>query len=295
MNKPEYSDLYKFLASLGVIIISISLLLPWLFLTQSFNSLISNGEIIKYTQTAQTLINLQQTTALWFIKNLLIICTILFLLGCSLLVYSLHLWKPVQDEIDRERKLSNQKLSNELKTATKEEQFNKFVQEVSENNEEHEETIKDFSTQISKYISVEEKVLNKLAISFGENNVLRNKLIGKKQVDAIIRISPSIRAVIEIKYLTNENNLEKIANAITSQLYSFTKEYKEIRNSINIFGVGIIITSNIIRSDGQVANNKSHDCLIFSEEQLATLSNDEFRILIIDVMQKQKKTFFTPS
>ena len=295
MNKPEYSDLYKFLASLGVIIISISLLLPWLFLTQSFNSLISNGEIIKYTQTAQTLINLQQTTALWFIKNLLIICTILFLLGCSLLVYSLHLWKPVQDEIDRERKLSNQKLSNQLKTATKEEQFNKFVQEVSENNEEHEETIKDFSTQISKYISVEEKVLNKLAISFGENNVLRNKLIGKKQVDAIIRISPSIRAVIEIKYLTKENNLEKIANAITSQLYSFTKEYKEIRNSINIFGVGIIITSNIIRSDGQVANNKSHDCLIFSEEQLATLSNDEFRILIIDVMQKQKKTFFTPS
>jgi hypothetical protein len=71
MNKPEYSDLYKFIASLGLILIAFSILLPWLFLRESFESLVSASDFANLTPTAQALIAYRQNTGLWFIQNII--------------------------------------------------------------------------------------------------------------------------------------------------------------------------------------------------------------------------------
>ena len=46
MTKLEYSDLYKFLASLGFVLIGLSLLVPWLFLRESFDALLNTTTVL---------------------------------------------------------------------------------------------------------------------------------------------------------------------------------------------------------------------------------------------------------
>jgi hypothetical protein len=93
MNKPEYSDLYKFIVSLGLILIAFAILLPWLFLRESFDSLVSASDIANLTPTAQTLITHRQNVALWIVQNIVWISAIPAILGFVSLVGGLFLWQ----------------------------------------------------------------------------------------------------------------------------------------------------------------------------------------------------------
>ena len=53
---PEYSDLYKFLASIGLILIVVAVGLPWLFLRESFVEPITVAEMDELTSIGRMLV-----------------------------------------------------------------------------------------------------------------------------------------------------------------------------------------------------------------------------------------------
>src|SRR3982751_5515029 len=100
MNKPEYSDLYKFVASVGVILISLALLFPWLLLRESFDALHKVSEIAELPQTAQQLLAYRQNTALWWVENVHWFSIILSIFGLAFLCIGVGFWRQKQSVLD---------------------------------------------------------------------------------------------------------------------------------------------------------------------------------------------------
>jgi hypothetical protein len=91
MTKLEFGDFYKFLVSLGSVLVALSLLLPWLFLRESFNALVSVSDISELTSSGQELVSHQQSSALWFVRNASWISGGFAIVGVALLTLGLVL------------------------------------------------------------------------------------------------------------------------------------------------------------------------------------------------------------
>lgn len=142
MNKPEYSDLYKFIVSLGVILIAFAVLLPWLFLRESFDSLINTTELATLTPTAQALMTHRQNLALWFVQNIIWISALPAILGFTCLVSGILLWQRKQRLADTKDELETEKLRLEVKSMSPEQIAVKLIEEAaSETSGKHDEPV----------------------------------------------------------------------------------------------------------------------------------------------------------
>jgi hypothetical protein len=214
MTKLEYSDFYKFLVSLGVILIGLSLLVPWLFLRESFDALLKATDISELTPTAQTLLSYRQYAALWFVQNVWWISLSLVIGGLAPLIAGIWLWVSKQRLRDQREQFEVQKaqleverLRRELTPMTPTEIAMKGIQEVKEEIEVVEEApevsaIPSFESRIQKYFHVEQIFLNKLITCYGEERVLTQQKIKHQAYDALLLSDrPQLADVIfEIKY-----------------------------------------------------------------------------------------------
>lgn len=122
MSQFQYKDLNKFFASIGVFLIGLTFLLPWLFLQESFNLQIKTEELKVYTQTAQEIITQQQdiVSILYTIIPIISICS--FLGGFYFLFFKgvrgWKKWDDANEQMEALRKenqqLQNKKLTIEL-------------------------------------------------------------------------------------------------------------------------------------------------------------------------------------
>ena len=99
LNKIEFSDLYRFLTSIGLIFIASSFLIPWLFIKQELG-IISLTDYNELIQSSKDLVDNRIGLNLIVIKSLPFISIILFLFGCILIFIGFKKWKKKQDGID---------------------------------------------------------------------------------------------------------------------------------------------------------------------------------------------------
>src|SRR4051794_30715311 len=99
MEKPEYGDLYKFIASVGVVLISLALVFPWLMLRESFDVFHKASEIGEMTQTAQEVIAYRQSTALWWVQNVGYFSAALATIGLVTLAVGVYFWRTKQQVV----------------------------------------------------------------------------------------------------------------------------------------------------------------------------------------------------
>lgn len=247
MNKPEYSDLYKFMVSLGVILLSFAILLPWLFLREPFDGLVTASQITELTSTAQTLVISRQTTGLWLIRNIVWISSIPAVIGCLALGGGLYLWQRKQKNIDQKDELELEKLRLEVQNMSPEQIALKVVRETEEQVQDRSieesqptETVEKINI-INKYFEIERGLVEKLNVCFGAPNVRSNQQIGDNQIDMIVRIGSYERLFIEVKYITNPSNLRTSLQKTADMLDVVVSKYNSLRVKNIGIGIGLVI------------------------------------------------------
>lgn len=96
MSQFEYTDLNKFFVSIGVFLIGITFLLPWLFFRENFDLLIKSEELNSYTETAQRIIHQRQSIVSYFPTIILIISSLCFLSGIYLCIKGIRGWNKAE-------------------------------------------------------------------------------------------------------------------------------------------------------------------------------------------------------
>lgn len=237
MQKVEYSDLNKFLVSIGVALIAISILIPWLFFREPFDLLIKADELEKLTDLGKEVINGRQE----ILKKLLClipwISLLLFLLGLSILIYGLIRWFKKQQLLDERDDLTNRKLKKELEKLTDEEVVDKAETEYqsteSEIKEDESQETKPKSSKeqfIQSYLRIEQTFADKFTQFFSESfRVLTNYRIKHFEYDIILNapLSQDEDKIVEIKYYPSGANRQYIRETLI-RLEIATKQYQEV-------------------------------------------------------------------
>lgn len=219
MTKLEFGDFYRFLVSLGTVLVALALILPWLFLRESFDALASVSDISELTSTAQRLIHHRQTSALWFVQRATWISGVMAFIGTAFLATGLILWWRKQRILDKRDWLKTEKLRQEVDSMGPAEIAEKVIREVEKDTEPEEEGEADRTlrrrSMVEDYFRIERIILNKLVTCFGDQRVMTHMRVRRTQYDAVVlsdREGPD--AIFEIKVALDMNYL----NAFNSGL-----------------------------------------------------------------------------
>lgn len=111
MSQFEYTDLNKFRVSIGVFLIGLTFLLPWLFFRENFDLLIKSDDLKDFTDTAQQIIKQRQLFVSYFPLIIIGISICTFIIGILLCYKGYRGWSK-----NEKLKQEADKLSNQMKT-----------------------------------------------------------------------------------------------------------------------------------------------------------------------------------
>ncbi len=121
MSQFEYNDLRKFFVSVGVFLIGLTFLLPWLFFREQFDLLIKDADLKTYTEIAQSIIRKRQYFSSYFSGVILIVSAVSFILGIVLFIKGIQGWIRLDENNKKmeslrlvEQQLKNKKLSQDI-------------------------------------------------------------------------------------------------------------------------------------------------------------------------------------
>jgi hypothetical protein len=253
MTKLEYSDLYKFLVSLGIVLIGLSLFAPWLFLRESFDALLKASDILDLTPTAQALLNYRQQAALWFVRNVWWISLILAIGGLLPLIMGIVLWVRRQRVLDQREKIETRKvgleaeiLRHKLESQTPAQIAIGAMEEITEEVEAEEapqlSMVRSVKSGVQEYLRVEETFLNKLVDCYGYERTLIRQQSTDAAYDAILMSdSPELADVVfEVKRLTRDLSLHRL-RAVVDQISRSIQDYAVLRMRLTTTVVGIAL------------------------------------------------------
>lgn len=236
MEKIEYSDLNKFLVSLGVTLIALSILILWLFFREPFDLLVEQKNIDNLTDTAQAIIYARQDQVSLLIRIVPGISISLSLSGLISLIIGLCRWLKKQKLLDERDVMTNKKLKQELKKLSETEVAHKaeteYMQTIKEQAEQIQKIVDPNEKQqfIRSYLEVEQLISSKLITQFSNTyDVLVNHKLNQFEYDVILRPrnDDNLDKIIEIKYSPNELTLQYIRETmirfgIATQFYKET-------------------------------------------------------------------------
>ena len=219
MNKIEFSDVNRFLASLGLICIGLAFFLPW-FVNQN-NSLliIEQDKIQKLTPAAQQIVTKQQNTLLTLNNVLPTVSIGLIVVGFILLIWGIIRWTKrqtvldkIQDEELRAKEIQN--LSSQEKRDLLETEIEKTEEDLPVKTNEA-----DRQLEIDSYIQIENSIFLQLSQNFKTNYTpSQNVRIGSFEYDIILKSKALTQykdRIIEIKFFKNQLTYSNIKDAAT--------------------------------------------------------------------------------
>ena len=247
LNKIEFSDLYRFLTSIGLIFIASSMLIPWLFMKQELG-LISELEYQHLIEPSKILIDNRIKLYLRVVKILPFLSGLLFLFGSILIRIGYKNWKKKQDTIDESDiiKLNILRTTSSLNEEEIQQKAESEVEEeIVEQKTEERENTGDTEPATQKVVNLEELKTNLLEIeklfynkliefnSFVYNVKANVKINDKYEAD--ILLAPINRSkypdiIIEIKYLQIKLSMDIVMKSfgnmirMQSYIYNTTKK-----------------------------------------------------------------------
>ncbi len=114
MNKLEYSDLHKFIVSVGIGLLGVSVAVPWLFLREPFDLLISTEQIADLTPTSVSILTRRQDMVRFYISALPWVSAFTALAGLGLIGWGALRWRAQQTLRDSAEALNLTKLQHEI-------------------------------------------------------------------------------------------------------------------------------------------------------------------------------------
>lgn len=208
--------------------IALAVLFPWLLLREPFDIALKISELNELTPTAQSLIELRQTTTLWFLNNVGFISGALVIIGVVLLGWGLYGWNKMQKLRDEREYYETEKVRRELEPMSPEQIAQKVVVDVIEDKDseeivspEEETPLTDVliptSSVVHQYFRVEKMVQDKLRFCLrNDGEVLTNRRIKSAEYDVVLQTTkerlPDV--IFEIKYASKGFKLNWVRESV---------------------------------------------------------------------------------
>ncbi len=227
MEKIEYGDVNRFLVSTGLVLISLSLAVPYFYLNGDFGLYIEQEKVKHFSAAIQSILAEKEAIAITIQKFILWISLGFFTSGLGFLTIGLIRWFKRQRKIDEKENLDIQKLKLEIDDLTPEEKREKAKEEVEANEiaeiVENKRKADDIPNPlkeeaVSNYLKVEERIVNHFKNYRTENfQILDNvKIAGRFWVDILLESKTKEYAdrIVEIKYASKNLPYSLIKEAL---------------------------------------------------------------------------------
>lgn len=251
-QKLEYTDLNRFLVSIGLLMIVFAIIMQWLFLRENFDLLITVEELAKLTEDSKTIIESRQNNLIRIIRVSPWISLVFAVVGLLSMVIGIVRWYRKQNLLDERDSLTNEKMKNELAAMTQKQIEEKVAREVEQVHEGTGDLV-NRNTLINEYLSIEKMVTQVVnGTFFNEYEILPNYSLKHSDSEIDIILKPRIiskdtspyHILIEIKYFS-ENRLRKnILSKSTQQLNWTMNSYMHNVSISKVAGVVLIIADD---------------------------------------------------
>lgn len=241
MKTLEYSDFYKFIASIGVVLISIAVLFPWLLLQEPFDVALKTSDITTLTYEAQVIIAMRQTTALWLLSNVRYISGVLAITGVIFLGAGLFNWFKMQKIRDEREFYETEKVRRELEPMSAEQIARKAIEDVAEKDTEEKQfsenqpipdALVPSTNSVVQYFYIEKMVQDKLRSCLGnDGDVLQNQQIKSAEYDVVFMSKkedlPDV--IFEIKYARRGFRLNWVRESVNRLILATDIYFRTMR------------------------------------------------------------------
>lgn len=222
MNKIEFSDVNRFITSLGLIFIGLAFFLPWFLIQNNSILIIEQAEINKLTPIAKKTIESQQETIFTINTIFPYISIILIISGLIFLAFGIWKWNKRQTIID---KIQDEELkAKEIQNLSLQDKRELIAVEIADNEIVDNNEIDDVNQNIDNYIEIENQIY--LQISQGYKNrfaLTQNVKIGDYYYDIILKsknLETDNDRIVEIKFYKNRLELDKLKDTSTRLVIS---------------------------------------------------------------------------
>ncbi len=233
--KFEFGDLYKFVVSLGVVLISLSVLAPWLFLREAFDLFKTEIELKAVTEVARAAIASRQEATAFILRFIPWFSAVGSVCGSVLIVVGLKKWYSNQLLLDEQTKLELEIKKQSLRDATKDE----VAAEVAKDFEAQvvqEGVAEDypFTSFRDSYSRLEEQVSKRLSEIYGlKYEVKQNQMVGGIEIDVLLRGKSKLSRdlLIEVKSIRKGFNFGWLRESLLRNAYA-RNIYSQVTNRI---------------------------------------------------------------
>lgn len=263
-DKVEFSDLYKFKTSIGLILIGLGIILPWLFLKQDGELLITYEEYYNLIPESKTLFDKKLSLTSEIIALLPFISLFFIFVGIILTILGYYKWNTKQKIADATEKINYDNLKagiksqsgieilatadkdvkDELKYKSDEELLNELKNEVQPNKEVNNDSEKGRIEHIEKpieelkdnLINMEKLFLEKITLynSFNYKVKSQVKVANTYEVDFLLNAFDTKKhkdLIIEIKYLQSKLTMQLIRDAFNKGMHIHSLYYNSTKRS----------------------------------------------------------------
>lgn len=235
MGNINYDSFYKFLVSLGIILVILPFTVLVFFTTNSFDLQITEDNLEQYTQTAQKVIAWRQSIPLLiqgkYIWGIVGACGIF---GVVLILYGMVKWHEMQKIDDMMKKSEFEKKKKEIEKNTVKMTDAEVIKKM---------IVKDDSSATAiKNILIEQKFFEYVRNKKKTYIIKRNIMIRAINYDVVAFSTEAFEKdyVYEIKYLTNNESLEQIEK-YREKMVDMRNNYSDEFNRIPYMVLEIIV------------------------------------------------------
>ena len=132
MQKIEYGDLYKFLVSVGVILIGFAVLIPYFYLKEDFGLCVPQSDMARFEPEVRQIIRTKQQLLLRVQNYVPYLSLAMFATGLLSVAAGLYKWSRRQRQADAKFDLEVKRLDLQIRALSPEETKEKIAREVDE-------------------------------------------------------------------------------------------------------------------------------------------------------------------
>lgn len=223
--KFEFGDLYKFIVSLGVILISLAILTPWLFLKEPFDLFKTTTDLASVTSVARGAIESRQRAVAVILELIPWFSAFSSLVGTAFVAIGLKRWYRNQLLLDEQTKVEVELKKQGLRDATKDE-----VADMAEREYEAEKSAMgaaDHATIVtsfeSAYRKVEGQVADRLQAIYDTKFVVEpNKMVAGVEIDVLLRGKTMLTKdyIVEVKTIRRGFNYGWLRESFLKNVYA---------------------------------------------------------------------------
>lgn len=237
MQKIEYGDINRFFVSIGLILIGLSILSPYLYLREDFGIYLSQAEFDGLQNSVKELVLDKQNKVQKLQSMFFCIPLVLSILGVLFVIIGLFRWFKRQGKIDEKFDRELDKLNLEIQSLTTEEREEKVMQEVQELQLVEKKKPNQIQQRVfKKYIEVEESV-TAIFRNYNTQNfdILSQQRMGNKfEIDILLKAKTKGFAdrIVEIKYFNDSVISMPIISSTMHRLNSYITYYKKATKKV---------------------------------------------------------------